>query len=1446
MRGVTLTPIAAVIPRFIGLVLVGVSLASAAEPGAPQAGLKINEVMASNAACIADLQGDFDDWIEIYNSGQVPVDAAGLWLSDDPNEPAQWQLPAAGPLVIQPGDYLVVWADGDVGDAGLHASFRLSASGDEVLLFAADGATLIDSLAFGRQDPDVSFGRYPDGGDTLRFFAQPTPGRPNSEGYAGEVAPLHFSHQRGFYDAPFDLTITTATQDARILYTTDGRVPDDPGYRVLPGQTYSGPIPITKTTCLRAVATKPGFKPTEVYTHTYIIDPRREARSLPIISLVGDPGTTFYEPSGVMAIVGGVYNGGVWASTGSSSYNNALNRNLERPVSAEWLFGDDVGDFQIDCGLRVHGSDYIRPRYVRQNGVWSGSGKFSLRLYFRGQYGQSRLEVPLFAESSAEQFATIVLRAGHNDEVNPFIKDELLRRLHKDMGQTACMGAFANLYIDGQYKGYYNPTEHVKEEACQQWFLSDKPWDVMTMNGIRDGDTRSWDAMLAYASSHNLSNPAYYAEMCRKLDVVCFVDYLIIRLWPNDWDWPQNNWSAACERSDAGRWKFFVWDAEGTFETNQLQLDRFNELRTQNNANSVLYRALMASEEFRRLFADRLYKHFYNGGTLTAENVRRRFTEMQDELRGVIPGMSTYIIDTWVPNRLGVFMDACVREGVYTFDGPAFVVNSVPKHGGHVSASDAVQLICAKPQTTVYYTLDGTDPAQAAVPAESGAVLLVPVDAPKRVVVSSRGSVGDWRGGHAFDDSAWIASAGLPGGIGYERGTGYEAYITTDVGDLMYDKNASCCIRIPFSMDVDKSRLKTMTLSMQYDDGFVAYLNGAEVARRNAEGDPIWNSTASTSRSDADAVVFESIDISSQIGRLQQGDNMLAIQGLNVSTTSSDFLIVAELSATYELPANVPDHSTDALLFADPIRLSRSVQLKARARSGGVWSALAEATFAVGPVAQSLRISEIMYHPADPNTEYVELMNIGDETVDLNLVRLTSGIEFVFPPWPLEPGGRCLVVQDVTAFEARYGLGLPCVGQYTGSLSNAGERIELLDAAGRPITDFDFRDDWYDVTDGAGYSLTVRNPHAGDPNDWGKPQTWRPSATAGGSPGFDDGVYGEPGAVVINELLANATGGTGDWIEFYNPTDQAVDVAGWFLSDDWDDPAKYEIAADTVIDPRGYLVLTEDANFGNVGDTGCHRPFALSQDGETLYLYSGSGGTLTGYCDRVRFGASAPGVTFGRYLLSTGEFDLAAASEPTPGGPNAAPQVDPIAIREIMYHPDSPTDAEYIELYNAGATEVTLYDAAAGAPWRLAEAAHAGGLDMLFPSDVPITLAPGQYLLLVKDRLLCELRYTIGSSVEALEWGSRNLSDASGMIVLSRPGRLDEKGVRHWICVDHVAYSDGSHPQDFAAGIDPWPGEADGQGSSLTRVLLSKYSNDPNNWQAATPSPGAARRVPGR
>jgi hypothetical protein len=430
----------------------------------------------------------------------------------------------------------------------------------------------------------------------------------------------------------------------------------------------------------------------------------------------------------------------------------------------------------------------------------------------------------------------------------------------------------------------------------------------------------------------------------------------------------------------------------------------------------------------------------------------------------------------------------------------------------------------------------------------------------------------------------------------------------------MLRQNATCYIRVPFSFNNNSDDFDSLILKIRYDDGFIAYLNGTEVARRNFTGTPIWNSSANAQHPDSEAVNFENIDLSAFLGNLRRGDNLLAIHGLNYSTISSDFLISVELVANQSIPPEDSDISSNVLRYTGPITLTHSTQVKARILRGGTWSALNEATFAVGPVADNLRITEIMYNPDDPNTEYIELKNIGAETVNLNLVSFTNGIDFTFPNLELAPNENVVVVQDRNTFEARYGTAMNIAGEYSGRLNNGGERIRLEDTIGRTILDFDYKDGWRSITDGDGYSLTVIEPISTDSYSWNEKDSWRASVYLGGSPGTDDSaLVPDPGAVVINEVLANSPGGAADWIELYNTTEVAIDIGGWFLSDSGSNLMKYEIAAGTRIAPYGYIVFYEDLHFGNPSDPGGYKPFALSENGEQIYLSSAEGSLLTGY-----------------------------------------------------------------------------------------------------------------------------------------------------------------------------------------------------------------------------------------
>ena len=1509
------------------LLVLAVSLAVSAE-SASSASLVINEFMASNSSSIQDPQHQYDDWIEIHNFGSSPINVGGMYLTDDLSFPTKWQIPINNPAatVITRGRYLLIWADNDTGDAGLHANFKLNADSEEIGLFDKDGQTLIDSVIYSRQMTDISYGRYPDAGEDWRLFTSPSPAAQNEGGYLGQVADTEFSHNRGFYEAPFSVTIATETDGAVIYYTLDGSEPYSSSGRAQGGMVYTAPITINRTTCLRAVAIKSGWMPSNVDTHTYIFvdDVARQPANPPgwpgdwgeehrfkVFYITGKipsdyemdprvanntlPGYSVRDalldiPTVSIAMLPEDF---ITDNENNGIYSNSYDR-WERKCSVEYILPDGTDGFQEDCKIEVHGN---ASRYFQR------MHKHSLRLTFTSEYGPAKLKYPLFPESPVDEFNQLILRASFTDSWglvswdpgryrpndSQYIRDVWMKESLRDMGQPSSYGNFVHLYVDGLYFGLHNLTDRLADDFFAD-HLGGEPEDWEINEDLSSPDAR-WNTMM----NINPVTPDGYSRIQDYLNVENFADYMLLHFYADPEDWPHHNGYAAVNAvSGDGRYRFFVWDQELVLDKHNLAASRIN--RT--GGAGTVFQSMRTSDEFRLLFADRFYKHCFNEGALSVTASQNRYLNIADMIDKAIvaesarwgdtqmstpygnaiqqpnpptdinhdmyppaPHAPDYYFtreDSWIVERdnvinnyipaihdtanyyalINILRAANLYPGI---DPPIFHVNNFYQHGGQITPDDLISMTSNK--GVIFYTLDGTDPRLAKQSTASiSTTTLVAENAHKRVLVPVAAVSDDWKSTIGFNDTAWMQSIGSPGGIGYERSSGYGQFISLDLANEMYGRNATCYIRTVFVFTGSNDEFNFMTLKIRYDDAFIAYLNGVEVARRNFNGTPAWNSRASTSHSDSAAVLLESIDISAFLDNLQQGPNLLAIHGLNASTTSSDLLISAELIAGKDDSSGTEGISPTAIEYTGPITINHSASVKARVLSGNTWSALNEAVYAVGPVAENLRITEIMYNPPDPNEEFIELQNIGAETINLNLVSFTNGIDFTFPGIELAPGEYTVAVQNRNIFEARYGTAINIAGQYSGKLNNAGERIELEDAIGRTILNFRYEDGWRSLTDGKDFSLTIIDSTNPELSSWGEKDSWRPSAYPGGSPGQDDSsIIPNPGAVVINEVLAHSHAEASDWIELYNTTGTAIDIGGWFLSDSNDNPAKYEIANGTTIGPNGYLVLYEDLNFGNTNDSGAYESFALSENGERLYLSSAQNDVLTGYRNVEDFGASETGVSFGRYYKSsTGNYNFVAMSENTPGSANAYPKVGPIVISEIMYNPNWPDGGsytndqyEYIELHNISAEPVTLYNYVTGEPWKFTD-----GIEFTFPADSPVTIPAGGVLLVVNHPAAFSWRYPSVSAGIIFGPYDGNLSNAGESLELSMPGDVDKENVRQYIRIDRVNYSDGSHPENCPGGADLWPVEADGAGMALTRKVPNDYGNDPDNWLASATSPG--------
>ena len=342
-------------------------------------------------------------------------------------------------------------------------------------------------------------------------------------------------------------------------------------------------------------------------------------------------------------------------------------------------------------------------------------------------------------------------------------------------------------------------------------------------------------------------------------------------------------------------------------------------------------------------------------------------------------------------------------------------------------------------------------------------------------------------------------------------------------------------------------------------------------------------------------------------------------------------------------------------------------------------------------------------------------------------------------------------------------------------------------------------------------------------------------------------------SVVINEVLTHTDAPLEDAIELFNPTGSAVDLSGWYLSDNESDPKRYRIPDGTVLGPGGFVVFYEH-QFNPFFDG--RRPyFALNSAGESLFIHTAdANGNLTGYRTGLKFGAAENGFSFGRYRTSVG-IDFTTLSARTfgadnpatlgefragRGATNAYPKVGAIVISEIMYHPpglgtNDNTRDEFIELHNITGAEVPLFDINHPTnTWRLRDA-----IDFNFPTNV--TLAAGGFLVVVSfdpvtnTTALAEFRAIHGlSPLVAIHgpWIGR-LANNNENVELYRPDAPDLDGTVPFVEVDKVKYADAS----------PWPiladGNTNGPGASLQRRVMSDYGNDPVNWLAGVPTPGA-------
>ncbi|MGB2806290.1 MAG: lamin tail domain-containing protein [Sedimentisphaerales bacterium] len=1163
----------------------------------------------------------------------------------------------------------------------------------------------------------------------------------------------------------------------------------------------------------------------------------------------------------------------------------------ERAVSAELIFPDGTEGFQIDCAVMIVGGTSVDR--------WK-MDKLSMRLKFQAEWGPTELRYPVFGDKAVDVFDTLVVDARMNNswayggsvgisrpglgqrDVAQYTRDQFASDIQNAMGGYGGQGRHVHLYLNGLYWGLYWLHERPDEHFAAAYFGGDDDdYDVLKHNSstVIHGTDDSYDEMFAVANGGLFSN-SQYLLIQEYLDVPGLIDYMLMNFYIGNTDWDHQNWYATCSHVDpAGRWRYHSWDAEHCLE------GLYDNVTGDNNsgAPSRLHQQLRQNAEYKILFADHIHRHFFNNGVLTPEGATALYNVRLNEVGRAVVGESArwgdnrrstpytrdiewiternWLLNTYFPQRTGEVLTE--MWNLYPdVNAPVFNINGSYQHGGEVSAGDELTMDNPNGSGTIWYTVDGSDPRQPLTGNPVGTPY-APVTLNKSTHVKAR----------VRDGITWSALNEAIFAIGL-------LVENLRITEIMFNPRNTGNPNDPNEEFIELKNTGLTTLNLN----LVKFTEGIHFTFPDMELDPDECVVVVRDESAFEAKYGTSVKMAGQYtGSLaNDGERIQLVDAIGRTILDFEYedgwrpITDGDgFSLTMIDPGNSSIYGSDRGLVAhwkfDDGTGSTAID-SAGTNNGTLYG---DKTWTTGRIDGALSF--------DGDGDYVEANAItalaGDNLTAQAWICVDEFAEAYIPVLMQRDSGYdgCYfyVVTSAPTFYIYKSLSYVQVISpetinadqwYHVAATNDGSNLKLYvdgrlkdsitstgftgvsDNAyigGEPFTPLYYTGLIDDVRI---YERPVSESEFQDIMEpmrrWSRQSSWRACVYRNGSPGWDDSsILPNTGAVVINEVMSHSNAGP-DWIELHNTTSTPIDIGGWFLSDNnRDEPnlMKYKIADGTTIASNGYKVFYQDTDFNNPGDPGCNVPFALSENGEEVCLSShlDPNGFWTGYREVEEFGASQTNVSFGRYYKpSTDNFNFVAMDYNTPDTNNANPKVGPVVINEIMYNPPTGNqNEEYIELHNITGTNVTLYRTDKLAPWKFTD-----GIDYTFSGSSPFAMIPANgYMLLVKDLASFITRYgSMPLGVQVIDDYSGWLSNAGERLQIGMPGDTDEFGTRHYIRIDRVTYSDGSHPEDCPGGVDLWPTGADGLGKSLSRKDPNDYGNDVINWEAADLSPGTA------
>lgn len=528
--------------------------------------LLIDEVMVSNEFTPI-FNGKGFDYVELRNASDEPLPLAGYCLSDSLEEPARWRFPDS---TLPPGERLLITCSQDDAPSASNTGFSLGAVSEQLYLFAPDG-TPADFVWLHDIPVEGSMGRV-EGEKGFFYFTAPTPRAANAEGFRRVSARPAALTAEGVYEGVESVTVTLDAP-GEIHYSVDGRAPS------MESPLYEGPVTVTATTVVRAIACEDGAAPSRPVSFSYIVN---EGHSLPVLSLTVDDRVMFDR----MFING--YKGR-W--TGA---------NLA-------LYTEDGCLFNHACELRMAGWTSLRME------------KKSMAVDFKGRYGGD-LRCDVF-DNGIDRYSSLAIRAGQDYRYSIF-RNELLQDLGAEISSDVLVQAtrWCVLYVDGEYYGIYC----LKEDLTRQYYASHAGVSKESVRNYRTPvapGTPFYDEILSYALRNDLTQPEDYQYICDHVDMDSLIDWFLVESYSCNSD-VQGNLRVFSSPENGGKWSFALYDLDWAFYYKGCS---FYMLLNGDSNMPILLHRLIRNPDFR----DRTLRRYaeLTQGALSNEHVLQKIDE---------------------------------------------------------------------------------------------------------------------------------------------------------------------------------------------------------------------------------------------------------------------------------------------------------------------------------------------------------------------------------------------------------------------------------------------------------------------------------------------------------------------------------------------------------------------------------------------------------------------------------------------------------------------------------------------------------------------------------------------------------------------------------------------------------------------------------------------------